>query len=204
VNEFLRLYEAADAGDDGYPENWHSIDGGLGIKHIVRAGAGDRCQRCGHPFIVGSGMGEWSPCDLACTHGAPLRWAGITRAWNTFDGPTADDLLRCTAGQLVEEGLHVEAKWRILTVHHLNEVKLDCRWWNLAALCQRCHLQIQRKVKMGKPWPWDHTPWFQPHAAGWYAVKFNGEELTREQTMERLDELLALGRVAEAVERMPL
>lgn len=86
----------------------------------------------------------------------------------------------------------VEAKWRILTVHHLNGIKHDCRWWNLTALCQRCHLEIQGKVIMEQVWPWEHTEWFKPHAAGYYAWVYLGVDLTQEDTMARLDELLAL------------
>ncbi len=32
---------------------------------------------------------------------------------------------------------------RVLTTHHLNLIKSDCRWTNLVALCQRCHLYVQ-------------------------------------------------------------
>jgi hypothetical protein len=87
------------------------------------------------------------------------------------------------------------SEWRILTVHHLrlgHDAKRDLRWWNLAALCQRCHLQIQGKVQMERVWPHEHSEWFKPYAAGWYAWSYLGLELTREQTAERLDELLAL------------
>ena len=34
----------------------------------------------------------------------------------------------------------------MLTVHHLDGNKMNCEWWNLAALCQRCHLRIQKTV----------------------------------------------------------
>ncbi len=88
------------------------------------------------------------------------------------------------------------ARWRILTVHHLNGVKADCRWWNLAALCQRCHLTIQGRVVMDRAFILEHTDWMKPHAAGFYADKYLGEQLTREQTLARLDELLALERLA--------
>ena len=92
----------------------------------------------------------------------------------------------------MEAAFEVEARWRILTVHHLNGAKHDLRWWNLASLCQRCHLYVQRKVVMERVYIWEHTEWFKPHAAGWYAAAYLGENLTREQTMARLDELLAL------------
>ena len=75
-------------------------------------------------------------------------------------------------------------------------MKYDCRWWNLAALCQRCHLSIQGRVVMDRVYPFEHTEWFKPHAAGWYAADYLGEDLTREETYLRLEELLALERVA--------
>jgi hypothetical protein len=84
---------------------------------------------------------------------------------------------------------------RILTVHHLrlgHDAKRDLRWWNLAALCQRCHLQVQGKVVMERIWPWEHSDWFKPYAAGWYAFAYLSEDLTREEVMPRLGELLAL------------
>lgn len=37
---------------------------------------------------------------------------------------------------------HDWRKQRMLTVHHLDGDKSNCRWWNLLALCQVCHLQI--------------------------------------------------------------
>jgi hypothetical protein len=57
---------------------------------------------------------------------------------------------------------------------------------------------------MDKPWPWPHSDWFQLHAAGWYAVKYFGVELTREETIVQVDALLRIGAEAEAIERMPL
>ena len=33
----------------------------------------------------------------------------------------------------------------VLTTHHLNGDKCDCRFVNLVALCQRCHLKIQAR-----------------------------------------------------------
>jgi hypothetical protein len=90
----------------------------------------------------------------------------------------------------------VEAEWRILTVHHLDGDKANLAWWNLAALCQRCHLEIQAKVVLERVYPHEHSTWFQPHAAGWYAHAYLGETLTKEESMARLDELLSLEKVA--------
>ena len=84
----------------------------------------------------------------------------------------------------------------ILTVHHLDGDKGNGRWWNLVALCQRCHLRIQGCVRMERPWILEHTPWFRIYAAGFYAWKYLGLDLSRTEVEARLDELLALEKVA--------
>lgn len=218
MTELLRVYapeECTEPGRQrGYPFAWDECPGcqGLGrserpaknclaprcalcegtgsIKAMVRALADGRCLRCRHPYRNGiPGNGEWSPCDHECRHQGPFQW-------RPPQGTEADirALFRrgVTAGQLVADGYTVTARWRVLTVHHLNEVKADCRWWNLVALCQRCHLNVQSRVKLDRPWPFDHSEWFKPYAAGYYASSILAEELDREQTTARLDELLAL------------
>jgi hypothetical protein len=176
----MKLFAPVDCGLDGYPPEWHET-----IKHAVREAAGNRCVRCMHPYEKGAG--EWSPCDTECRHGGPVRFDG-----HEFDEPMGDLAVAST----VAHGTSVEARWRVLTVHHLNGDKFDCRWWNLAALCQRCHLQIQGKVQMPRVWPWEHSEWFKPYAAGWYAFTYLGEDLSRDEAVARMDELLALERVA--------
>lgn len=176
MSEALRVYE--EAGRDGYPAEWHSE-----IKHLVRELAENRCVRCGHPYRRGEhGNGEWSACDGECSHGGPIR---VGEKLIEEPNKKAGSYAKSYPGT-------VAARWRILTVHHLNGNKLDCRWWNLTSLCQRCHLQIQGRVHMEQVYPYPHTPWFRPYAAGYYAATYLGEDLTREETMERLDELLAL------------
>lgn len=182
----FRLYESHELiGRDGYPEAWHES-----LKHLVREQAGDRCVRCGHPYERGAG--EWSPCDELCKHGGPYNWR-VTRTCQHGGYQEARGLdAGKTAGELVASGFHVEARWRILTVHHLDGNKANCRWWNLAALCQRCHLQIQGKVLMERVYPWPHSEWFKPYVAGYYAFVYLGEDLSRRQVWERMDELLGL------------
>lgn len=200
----FRLYAADELGKDGYPVVWHTT-----IKHAVREQAGHRCVRCGHPYRVGE-SGEtivdpsrahityqrftdppdvWrqrkinvSPCDSRCVHGGPFLVGD-----RIYDH--REDLPAAGAGEL-------RAVQRILTVHHLNMRKHDCRWWNLVSLCQRCHLRVQTTVVMERVYPWSHSGWFRPYVAGYYAHVYLGEDLTREQVEARLDELLALERVA--------
>lgn len=212
LSDLLRVYEPSECGKDGYPLAWHrcpdcnpgdsgcaACEDGKSIKGLVRALAGGRCIRCGHPYIVDGGHypggGEWSPCDELCTHAGPVRVVDRRGTAGLFpEGASALQAARGTA-ETLDDGL-VEARWRILTVHHLTGEKRDCRWWNLVALCQRDHLAIQGKVNMAQVWPYEHSDWMKPYAAGYYAATYLGEELSRAETMERLDELLALERAA--------
>lgn len=168
------------------------------IKDIVRDQAGHRCVRCLHPFVVGSTPGPWSPCDERCTHGEPIRYREIMRGDVTWTehrggmGPSGESMFDFDQDQRRVQRYEHEAEWRVLTVHHLNGIKVDCRWWNLVALCQRCHLTIQAKVHMQRRWRREHTDWFKPYVAGFYAHEFLGQELTRAEVMLRLDGLLAL------------
>lgn len=201
----LRQYETWECLGDGYPQAWHrGVDveayfGGAtmapadpGIKDLIREQADYRCLRCGHPYPPGIAKtyprGEWTPCDERCTHTGQVRMDGRDEVRIYFP-PSELWIAWESDGQPRRE---IAAHWRILTVHHLDEDKANCRWWNLVALCQRCHLRMQRAVVMDRTYHFEHSGWFKPYAAGFYAWKYLGEDLTREQTMERLDELLAL------------
>ena len=46
---------------------------------------------------------------------------------------------------------------------------------------------------MDRTWLFDVSEWFKPHAAGFFAWKILGQELSESQVEERMDELLALG-----------
>lgn len=83
----------------------------------------------------------------------------------------------------------------VLTVHHWDMDKSNCRWWNLLPLCQRCHLAIQARVDPNQPYFLEHTDWLKLYAAGFYAWKYLGEEITKADAVARMDELLALERL---------
>lgn len=194
-DDVMRLYD--DPGPDGYPPEWHRlpVDHPLlaeadlvlpgGIKDVVRALAGYRCVRCHHHY---RGGGEWTNCDVCCTHAGPIR----SRRSKYEDWTIWPDVYDGIPSVLARNGTDVQARWRVLTVHHLDGNKLNCRWWNLVALCQRCHLQIQGKVKLERPWHHEHTEWFRPYVAGYYGWTKLGEDLSRPEVEARLDELLAL------------
>ncbi len=86
----------------------------------------------------------------------------------------------------------------MLTVHHLDGNKSNCDWWNLPALCQRCHLTIQAKVVMERVWMFPHSEWFRPYVAGYYA-SIQGYPTDREYVFENMNELLAHGGPRELV-----
>lgn len=67
---------------------------------------------------------------------------------------------------------HDPAAGYCLTVHHLDGNKANCHAWNLAALCQRCHLCVQGRVKMDQMFfaeILDVADWFKPHLRGYLA-----------------------------------
>ena len=189
-DDLLRLYEPGECSPKGYPLPWEK--GNPRIPALVRELAEHRCIRCGHPYTEGQSDPEWSPCDDRCTHSGPCRVMAPGHHRNEVGWGPID-----CAPTLVKAG-RVEARYRVLTVHHLTGEKRDCRWWNLAALCQRCHLQIQGRVNMAQLWPHEHSEWFKPYAAGYYAFVYRGQELSREEVEAQLGELLALERMATA------
>jgi 5-methylcytosine-specific restriction endonuclease McrA len=80
-----------------------------------------------------------------------------------------------------------------LTVHHMDMDPSNNRWWNLLALCQRCHLHVQGKVILEQIWMFDHSDWIKPYVAGYYAY-LQGLSDNREYIDNHLSDLLLLGR----------
>ena len=50
-----------------------------------------------------------------------------------------------------------------LTTAHLIPDKSNCEDWNLAALCQRCHLHVQGKIDFTQQYMFSHSDWMKPH-----------------------------------------
>ena len=129
----------------------------------VRQAAGWRCIRCGHP-------------------------AGDTRL-RRDEGAWCVALVECDANCAHPD----DGKMRVLTVHHLDGDKSNVQWWNLLALCQVCHLVVQAKVMPDRPYLFEHTPWFRPYVAGFYAWYYGRVALTREQVEADLARWLRAG-----------
>ena len=82
-----------------------------------------------------------------------------------------------------------------LTVHHADMDPSNSAWWNLWPLCCPCHLQIQHKVMLERPWVMgDHSAWVARYIAGYYAHRYLGLDLTREEVASALDLLLDVER----------
>lgn len=67
---------------------------------------------------------------------------------------------------------HDASSGHVLTVHHLtnNKAQPFSDRWAFAALCQRCHLTIQARVKMDQLFfaeILDVSAWFKPHLEGY-------------------------------------
>ena len=65
---------------------------------------------------------------------------------------------------------HSPESGHTLTVHHLDMDKANNAWWNLAALCQRCHLHLQATLNINAAlyqlsfWPVEE--WLIPYIKG--------------------------------------
>ena len=130
--------------------------------------AGFRCVRCRHPF---KREGAACLCDGLCdsTKGFHAKRGHAT--------PYHPELL---------VGINYG-------VHHFDGDKSNCRWWNLAALCNSCHLTIQANVIPERAWLFEHSDWMRPYAAGYYAFTFGNLDLPREEVARDTDRFIAMG-----------
>lgn len=160
-----------------YPADWKEI------ASRVKAEAANRCVRCGHPDgdklvrnfdIEIHGEGGNFPDDVLRAIGEPTRIKKLKPCDKQCRHP--------------EDG-----KLRQLTVHHLDGDKSNCRWWNLLALCQKCHLEIQARVVPERPFLWEHSEWFKPYAAGFYAHWYGKHDVSRGVVELDLDLFLEMG-----------
>ena len=112
----------------------------------------------------------------------PPKWKLIAQAVKDAAGWKC---VRCGHAHDVKAGY-------MLTVHHLDMNPANCEWWNLAALCQKCHLSIQARVIMERPWMLEHSAWFRPFVAG-LAAHQNGLPHDRAFVEAHQDDLILLG-----------
>ncbi|NOT09105.1 MAG: HNH endonuclease [Gemmatimonadales bacterium] len=77
--------------------------------------------------------------------------------------------LRCGVTDAYQLSIEERDPGAGLTVHHADLNPANNVWWNLLALCQRCHLSFQARVVPEQAYLWEHSAWFKPFAAGYYA-----------------------------------
>lgn len=154
-----------------YPENWPAIS--LEVKER----AGWRCVRCHHPFAPDTSSPLF--CDEACD-----RSRGIHRRIRGGEFDRGNMINTSTAAWLnaINYG-----------VHHFDGDKGNCRWWNLMAMCNSCHLKTQSSVIPERPWLLEHSEWAKPYVGGFYAWWFAKREPTRAEVEKDVDLFLALG-----------
>jgi len=109
----------------------------------------------------------------------PPDWAEISKRVKDEAGWKC---VRCEHPHELETGY-------VLTVHHLDMNPANNVWWNLVALCQRCHLHVQAKVVLKQIWAFEHSDWFKPYVAGYYASK-RGLPTDKEYINAHMGELL--------------
>lgn len=172
-------------GENGYPPEWPAVSLATKIE------AGFRCVRCGHPngrFVQAASDPELTARVLAAKLGTDV----LPRVYHVEGGAwIRHHLIPCD--ELCAHDPR-ETDHRILTVHHLDGVKPHLSWFNLCALCQRCHLTIQGKVVLDQAYLHPHSPWFYPYVGGYYAATVLGlTTITRDEVLADLPRFLAAG-----------
>ena len=118
-----------------YPKYWDEL------AEKVKNEAGWRCVRCHHPH---ESPKERIPCDEQCDLVRHIEISNVAIMFDQGAWTGHPDEYR------LPSGLWLHQRQRVLTVHHLDGDKGNSAWWNLAALCQVCHLQIQGKVEVSQ------------------------------------------------------
>jgi 5-methylcytosine-specific restriction endonuclease McrA len=135
-------------------------------------GRGQQMKRTKGHHIRGTYPSEWPEIAEAAKQRAGYRCERCGHpaegAWKSNGGQgqkPCDDLCRHPQ----------DGKQRILTVDHLDGDKSNCAEWNLAALCQVCHLTVQGRMRLEQAWAWEHSPWMLPHVLGMRQAYEQGE-----------------------------
>jgi len=181
-----------------YPADWNEI------ADDVKERAGWRCIRCGHPH---ESPKERIPCDDDCDLSRHIEITGIVALCKQIQREFDEGFAKATMDvndYRDENDLWTNQRQRVLTVHHMDGDKSNVVWWNLVALCQVCHLQIQGRVIMAQRYYLEHSKWFKPYVAGYYAWRYQHVEISREEAERDMEELLKLELAAGSQDSMYL
>lgn len=162
-----------------YPGNWDEIS-----KHLKGA-AGNRCVRCFHPAEGNWKRGEEPETELIPTGikqlALPLDMLEdvelmierpVARAnGDIFSvGDEYPGRMQCDMACRHQKG----DKMRLLTVHHLDINKANVSWWNLAPLCQVCHLEVQAHWDWHQYYLVEPPHWMAPYMRAWELYQATG------------------------------
>jgi hypothetical protein len=121
------------------------------------------------------------PDHLSGGYAARVEWERTKKGDYPAEWQTVAWLCKVIAGWKCERCGHPHSGTMLdgfgLTVHHLDKNKRNLQHWNLASLCQRCHLRIESRVQFYQDWPFEHSGWMAIHVAGyneWAAA--NGQQ----------------------------
>lgn len=115
----------------------------------------------------------------------PDNWREIATAVKDAAGWTC---VRCGAP-------HDPAAGRCLTIHHADLDPGNSRWFNLWPLCQACHLSVQGRVYLDRPWVMvPHSAWIKPYLGGFFAWKYLGRDVSREEVEADLEWFVGIER----------
>lgn len=215
MNDF-RVYHEHELNPDGHPEEWHDT-----IKPMVRELAGNRCQRCGHHYRIGTD-GVWEPRNRLADDlklDARMVDAGMEIVADRDDmlNPSMTPRRRhwsacdegCTHGGIIRYRLPGDTGWTT-TDHELNPIRhavlrrggaVQALWRPLVVIpldgdkanCQWFNLAALCAVCSHHPyWELLAEDWSRTHVAGWTAMQMDGIELTPDEAREREHELIGV------------
>ncbi len=134
------------------------------------------------------------------------RMDGLTGDYPT-DWKEIADRIKDAAGRKCERCSHEHdvAAGYMLTVHHLDLHKPNVADWNLAALCQKCHLRIQGRVDFYQEYMLAHTPWMQLHVDGFKQALADRQRLETDYNRPSLScghlSCTGIGRISAVMEQ---
>lgn len=151
------------------------------INRAIKDAAGWRCERCRHPFDPDTGK------PLACDAQCDLQRGRTIGADNV-------GLIPAIAGSRGSPPHYAGIPGMNYGVHHLDGHKANNRWWNTAPLCNSCHLTMESRVQLDRPFLFAHSAWFIPRVCGFYAFYYGGGlEISRDEAIANPDRWLAMG-----------
>ena len=150
--------------------------------------------------IRGEYPANWRALSSVVKQQAGHRCVRCRHAFHPFTGAPMPCDAECDARRCRGRLIAARGGSHNLTVHHLDGDKGNSAWWNLLSLCNACHLSVQARVIVVRPWLFAHSDWFIPYVCGFYASFYGGRQITREQATAQPDRWLRLNPASAIVD----